>query len=681
MERASTAVAAKLFRWFRYALAILAVGVLAAGFAIAFRLALHHGVQLLTGKPDVLAGFSALPIPVRIGLPALGGLCAAALGLVAARRSGGHGVAEILESVALGRGHVNLLTVVWKGAASLVALASGGSIGREGSIIQFGAGAGAMLGRRLGLADRELRLLAAAGTAAGFAAAYNTPIAAVLFVVEIVTGVLGLDVVVPASIATAVATTLTRLAIGGGPLYGQRAFALVSQDELAAYLAVGLLAGVAGAAFMAGLSLAEEAFARLGGGKLWKGALGGLVVGLIAIRLPQVTGNGYEVIQLILDGKLASHLLALLLVAKACATIASVSSGSPGGVFTPSMFLGAALGGLVGNLVPHVAPLHATAGVAGGYALVGMAGIIAATTHAPLMAAMLGFELSGDYSVVVPLLLAASVAALVSRFLRADSVYTGELRRRGISWRGSLTERLARAVQAHDLVEMNPPQVEPGAPVAEVLALLSQPDARVVYVAGEPLRAIDLGQAKKLWEGAAGGQPPPTLSAGELAHEVDAVRLQDTLLDLSEKLWATDWGEVPVVDPGPPPRLIGVVTRRALLGAMDREILRRDVLLTRVVRFDGEAEASDFLELPAGCRVQVLRVPPWMVGGALDPAALRTRFGVTVLAVRRGTLGRAARVIEPDKGYRLHARDRLHLIGTPEAIEGLRLGVKPPAPP
>jgi CIC family chloride channel protein len=433
LEPASTTAApAKISGWFRYALATLAAGVLAAGFAVVFRLALYHGVRLVTGHADILAGFSSLPVPLRVVLPALGGLCAAALGLVAARRPGGHGIAEILESVALGRGQIHLLTVVWKGAASLVALVTGGSIGREGSIIQFGAGAGAMLGRNLGLADRELRLLAAAGTAAGFAAAYNTPIAAILFVVEIVTGVLGLDVVVPAAIATAVATTLTRLAIGGGPLYGQRAFALVSQEELAAYLAVGVLAGVVGAAFMAGLSLAERFLRRFSGGRLWKGALGGLVVGVLAIRLPQVTGNGYEVIQLILDGKVASQLLAVLLVAKAVATIASVSSGSPGGVFTPSMFLGAALGGLIGSLVPHVTPLHASAGVAGGYALVGMSGIIAATTRAPLMAAVLGFELSGDYSVVVPLIVAASVAALVSRFLRADSVYAEELRRRGI---------------------------------------------------------------------------------------------------------------------------------------------------------------------------------------------------------------------------------------------------------
>jgi CIC family chloride channel protein len=653
-------------RYLRYAIAGVAVGALGAAFAILFRVALHEGVKLVVGDPNVTAGFAALPVGARIALPAIGGAVAGAIGLLAVRQAKGHGVAEILEAVALGRGEIRLPTVLLKAAASLAALCTGASIGREGSIIQFGAGSGSTVGRWLALPDRERRLLVAAGTGAGFAAAYNTPIAAVLFVVEVVTGVLGLEVLLPVVVATVTSTTLTRLALGGGPLYGTREFALVSQQELLAYCVLGLAAAAVGAGFIATLSAAERAVARWPLPRIVRGALGGSAVGALAIGLPQVTGNGYEAIQSILDARVAGAILAVFLVAKAAATISSVSSGSPGGVFTPSMFLGAALGGLVGSAVPHVFVTHASAAEAGGYALVGMAALIASTTHAPVMAATLGFELSGDYSLVLPLLLSTIIAAEVSRRLRPDSVYTEELRRSGIPWRGSLTERLARAVSARDILVSDPAVVAPEAPIQAALRALKAPNARVVYVPGEPLRGIDLHEAKKLWSG---DTPADGLTAADVAHPVQTALPDETLLDLSEKLWASDWGEVPVVEPGPPPRLIGVVTRRILLGAMDREILQRDVLLTRVVRFESGGEGGDYLELPAGHRVEEVAVPVALQGRELDPGDVRRRWAVTVLAVRKWN----SSLVEPvPSGYVPNAGDNLIVVALPASIATFR---------
>ena len=646
----------------RYGVAVLLVGILGAAFGIAFRLLLHHGLTLVLGTPDVLQGFAALPWFVRLGLPALGGLLAAVISLLAARSPGGHGVAVILESVALGRGQIRLPAVLLKALASLVALCSGSSIGREGSIIQFGGGAGSLLGRWLSLPARETRMLVAAGTGAGFAAAYNTPFAAVLFVVEIVTGVLGIDILAPVAAAVVVSTVLTRLVLGGSPIYGQRAFALVTQEELAAYCALGILAGVIGPAFLAALSWAETAVHRLPLPRVAVGALGGLVVGALAIAWPQVTGNGYEAIQLILDAKVAGAVLLVLLAAKAAATIASVGSGTPGGVFTPSMFLGAALGGFVGGVVPHLLAARASAAEAGGYALGGMAAIIAATTHAPFMAATLAFELSGDYSLVIPLLLSTTLAALLSRRLRADSVYTEELRRRGIPWRGSLTERLAQAVSARDILAMDPPRVDASAPVAEVLERLAAPNVRVVYVPGSPLRAIDLNDAKRLW-----GEPrKDALLAGDVAHPVPVIGPRETLLELGEKLWSTEWGELPVCDGE---KLMGVVTRRALLGALDAEVLRRNVLLTRVVRFEAGTEAEDFFELPPDRRIEEIDAPLALLGQPLRTFQVRQKFGVIVVALRRKG---APRVEEVPADFVPQRGDRLVVMGAPAGIDALR---------
>jgi CIC family chloride channel protein len=412
---------------------LLGVAFGAAGFAVLFRQAIAFVFTRGYHASDVLGAFRALPWYACIALPALGGGLAGALGALAARLKGGEGVGEVMEAVALGKRRISLRLTLLKAAGSWLAIVSGGSVGREGPLIQFGGGLGSALGRAFGLRERQIRALIAAGAGAGFAAAYNTPIAAVLFVVEVVTGVVALDLLLPVIIATPIATALTRLAIGGGPIYGQRSFSMSSNVELAIYALLGLTAGLGGPLFMRLLALGERAFALLSRHRPLRAAVGGALVGSLALALPEVTGNGYEAINLILGQQLSIGLVLLLLFAKALATTSSVSSGSPGGVFTPSLFLGAALGGVFGHLVLRFVPIANTGAIAA-YALVGMAAMIASTTHAPLMATVLVFELSGDYAIVLPLLTACAIATVLSRRVHPESIYTEELRRRGSRW-------------------------------------------------------------------------------------------------------------------------------------------------------------------------------------------------------------------------------------------------------
>jgi len=411
----------------------LAVAWGAAAFAVLFRHAIARVFATGYGAPDVLTAFERLPWYARLALPMLGAALSGFLGALGAKLKGGHGVGEVMEAVALGKGQISLRLTLLKALGSWLSIVSGGSIGREGPLIQFGGGLGGTLGRLFRLRERQVRALIAAGAGAGFAAAYNTPIAAVLFVLEVVTGVIALDLVLPVIIAVPIATAFTRAAIGGGPIYGQRTFSMNSNAELALYAALGLLAGLIGPLFMVLLKNGEALFAKLPLTRPLRAALGGGIVGVIAIALPQVTGNGYEAINLILGGQLGLALLVLLLFAKAVATTASVSSGSPGGVFTPTLLLGAALGGILGHLLARFGPAGATGAVAA-YALVGMAAVIAATTHAPLMATVLVFELSGDYAIVLPLLTACAIATVLSRRVHRESIYTEELRRRGSQW-------------------------------------------------------------------------------------------------------------------------------------------------------------------------------------------------------------------------------------------------------
>lgn len=424
----------------RYGLALIFVAVAASGFAVAFRALLARLLAWFYSAHDVVSAFAVLPWPVRIFAPALGGAAAGSVVWLAQRGGRGQGVGDVMEAVVFGRVRLSLRGSLLKSLASLLAISSGGSIGREGPLIQVGGAIGAKVAELTGVGSRRARTLIAAGTAAGFAAAYNTPLAAVLFVLEVVIGIVALDAILPVIMGTAIATALTRALVGGGPIYGARAFQLTASSELLAHAMLGVLAGLGAQLFMRALSLAERSSQRSRLPAPLRAALGGVCVGVLALHWPAVVGNGYEPLNVLLDGGYALPMIATLGVAKLVATSASVGSGSPGGVFTPTLFIGAALGACYGALLAQLFGAHAV-GSLGAYALVGMAATTAATTHAPMMAAVLVFELSGDYAIVLPLLLATALATLVSRRLRRESIYTAELRARRVPWELTLEGR------------------------------------------------------------------------------------------------------------------------------------------------------------------------------------------------------------------------------------------------
>jgi len=421
----------------RFLAALFLVAVGAALFAVGFRLSLdlvYRGLYHAEGVVQAIAGLSPWQ---RLAVPAAGALVAGFLSRWRLSRS--QGVSNVMEAVVLGKVQLSLRTTAWRVAGSWSAIATGLSIGREGPLIEFGGSLGAKVAQVARVSLNEVRVLVAAGTAAGFAAAYNTPFASVLFVLETIVGIVALDALLPAIAATVVATTLTRAVVGGGPIYGQRAFALASPYELVSYAALGILAAGGAVAFKKVLVFSERFVERHAVPQPWRAACGGLLVGAIAVFLPSVAGNGYEPLNLVLDERLPVAAMALLLVAKVVATSGSVASGVPGGVFTPVLLVGGIIGSLYG-LGLHWLGFPAVAGAAS-YALVGMAATTAATIHAPLTAAVLVFELSGDYPIVLPLLLSTVISTWLSRNLGGESVYQTELRRRGPGWELTLDGR------------------------------------------------------------------------------------------------------------------------------------------------------------------------------------------------------------------------------------------------
>lgn len=409
----------------RFLFGVVLVAAGAATFAVAFRTSLTLLYRTVYRADNVVEAMAGLQGWLRFVVPFAS---AAMAGLVARLRAAPtQGVSNVMEAVALGNVQLSLRATASRVACSWVAIAGGMSIGREGPLIEFGGALGAAIGRVLATSLSHTRVLVAAGTAAGFAAAYNTPFAAVLFVLETIVGIAAPELLLPAMGATIVATAMTRVIVGVGPIYGQRAFDLQSYWELFAFAALGVAAAVAAAGFKKVLSSFETWFDRHPTPQPLRAMMGGAIVGAIVMWLPVVAGNGYEPLNAMLDGPTVVSGVGVLLAAKVIATSSSVASGVPGGIFTPMLLVGAALGTAWSHLIGSPSS-------AGSYVLVGMAATTAASIHAPLTAAVMIFELSGDYLIVLPLLLATVVSTSVSRGFGSESVYEAELRRRGLGW-------------------------------------------------------------------------------------------------------------------------------------------------------------------------------------------------------------------------------------------------------
>jgi CIC family chloride channel protein len=419
---------------FRFLLALVLVTIGAGAFAVAVRVSLTTLYQEVYSADSVVDAFAHLPRWMRLVVPVV---AAALAGIITRFRSArGQGVSNVMEAIALGRVQLSLRTTASRAASSWVAIAGGLSIGREGPLIEVGGALAAAVSRRLAISLMHTRVLVAAGTAAGFAAAYNTPFAASLFVLETIAGMAAPPLLLPVMAATVGATAMMRGAVGAGPIYGQRAFSMASYGEFVAFAALGIAAAVVALGFKIVLARLEGWFEHHPIPQPFRAMLGGLLVGAIAMWLPAVVGNGYEPLNDILDSGIALTGVAVLVIAKIIATSGSVASGIPGGVFTPTLLIGAALGAGWSH-VAGVGSLSA----GGSYALVGMAAATAASIHAPLTAAVMVFELSGDYPIALPLILATVVATSTSKALGDVSIYERELRKRGLGWEITLEGR------------------------------------------------------------------------------------------------------------------------------------------------------------------------------------------------------------------------------------------------
>ncbi len=658
------AVGAAAFRW----LIGVFEGLFFGGFD-GLSAALAGGIPLEAGEPrDIARTLSPL---LLLAIPALGGAIVGPLVWRFAREARGHGIPKVMEAVATRGGVIRPRVVVLKTLASALSIGSGGSVGREGPIVQIGAAIGSSIGQLLRVPSRQLRTIVGCGAAAGVAATFNAPVAGALFAAEVIVGDFAGSRFGPVVVAAVVATVVSRAWLGDHaafPMEGAN-FLAGGPLEIVSFMALGVVAGAVGAAFTRTLYFTEDVFARIRVPEWSKAALGGLCIGVIALGFPHVMGVGYATIHDALAGNVPGLLLASLVVLKILATSITLGSGGSGGVFAPSLFIGAMAGGWFGAVLNALVPAEVSA--SGVYALVAMGAVVAATTHAPLSAIVIIFELTQRIEVLPPVMAACVVSALVARRISSESIYTMDLLRRGVNIARDEDPNVLKHLVARDVIDRAPGVVPASASLNQLMAIMATSDHSELFVVNERadlLGVIHFAALRRTFHEQE--HLRDLVVAGDVAQLPSATITEGENLDSVMQLFGSEnVEELPVVDEDDARQLVGCVRKRDVIAAYNREVMRRDLAggVSTMVSLVGRGQQ---VELGEGLVCEEVLAPAHFRGRTLAELDLRARAGVHVMLVRSPS--RTAGAIRlPEPSTRIDAGDLLVLAGPKHAVDAI----------
>jgi CIC family chloride channel protein len=528
------------------------------------------------GRNDLLELVVNLPWYYRVGVPVIGGLIVGPLVYFFAREAKGHGVPEVMEAIALKGGVIRKRVVVVKTLASAICIGSGGSVGREGPIVQIGSAVGSTLGQFMKVSADRMRILVGCGAAAGIAATFNAPIAGSMFALEIVLGDFGLATFSPIVISSVVATAVSRHYLGDTPAFIVPIYELVSAWELPMYLFLGLFCALVGITFTKTLYQIEDLFDAIKFPEYLKGIIGGLLLGTASLAFPQILGVGYGAIDMALMQKMAWWLLLVLVPGKILATSITIGAGGSGGIFAPSLFLGAMAGGFFGAVVHYLFP--GITASPGAYSIVGMGAVVAATTHGPLSAMLILFEMTGDYKIILPLMLSCIIAAIAAGQLLRDSIYTLKLARRGIDIKEGKEVNILKSMFVKDVMNPNVETMPEALPLGKMAEQISKSKFNSFPVLNAQNQLIGILSFNDYNESIFDENLKDLVVARDLATtDLVTVSMEDNLWTALEKISAKDFAVLPVVSAQKPNKLEGVVSRRDIIGAYNKAVLKKSL--------------------------------------------------------------------------------------------------------
>jgi CIC family chloride channel protein len=649
----------------------IVVGLGAGLGAVGFRWLIVGAQDLFFGGGRQLLGFMGRYFVIVV--PAVGGLLVGLLTYYLAREAKGHGVPEVMMAVLTIGGRIRPRVAVVKSLASAITIGSGGSAGREGPIVQIGSALGSALGQVLRLPEDRIRLLVACGAAGGISATFNAPIAGVIFALEVILrefAIRSFGFVVFSSVA---AVAVSHALLGDRPSFLVPRYELISAWELPLYLGLGLLAAGASILFVRTLYQCEDLFDRGRFPEYLKPVAGGLLVGAVGVAFPQVFGVGYGpqpvgpsegALDLALLGKIGLGLTAALMLLKIVATSLSVGSGGSGGVFAPSLFVGAMLGGAFGQIVHRLWPA-ATAG-SGAYSLVGMGAVFAGAAHAPITAILILFEMTGDYRIILPLMTAVVTSSLVAQRVNRDNIYTLKIRRRGIDLAAAPMTDLLDSVTVGEVMTTDYDSVPADMSVVELMKRFLESGRRGLPVVDADGALVGIVTLSDIQRSAVSGDADQTVADIATLSPVTCFPDQ-TVREALQQLGGRDVGRLPVVDRLTPTRILGMLRRENVVGAYAR-LLHENASVREAserLRLSVPGLTTVRVEIPEGGRV---------VGRPIRDTAIPA--DALLVAIRRGS-----RITIPIGETVLAAGDVVTALASPSQADALRELLTQGAPP
>ena len=646
------------------------VGALGGLGAVLFKLLIFSLEDLFWRTPDMsYESLMSVAWFHRLLMPMVGGLIVGPLIYHFAREARGHGVPEVMIAVITKNSVIRPIVVIVKSLASALSISTGGSVGREGPIVQIGAAIASTVGQLLHLRAVQLKTLVGCGVAAGIAATFNAPVAGAIFSLELIVSDFGLTAFTPILVSAVAATAVSRHFHANIVEFTSLPdLFMVSSWEFIFYLILGLIAGVIGFSFTKGLYAADDLFEKTKLPQWSRPLFGGLIVGIIAIFYPHIMGVGYESIRDLFDGNIVFKTMLLLVFLKIFATSITIGSGGSGGIFAPSLFAGAMLGGAFGTIVNNLFP-EITAPM-GAYALVGMAAVNSACTLAPLSAIIILFELTGEYGIILPLMFTVVLATFISRKLSAESIYTEKLRRRGIMAHHGEDLNILRVISIKDILRHDEVSLSENAKFDELVRLALETRRNNVFTVDDKFKysgAIQLLDLKYVLS------DPKQLSLVhhiiDFKQDLQPVVINQTLDTVVDLFAQTGFDRLPVINSQG--HLVGSIVMGDIMRRYNQEVANRNITIELGARIPAH-DKSSMLHIGGDSVIAEIEVPAWMVGRELGKLDLRSRHGVSVFVVKEHKDNKEPEFVTPNAAYVFRKGDTILISGSEKNVTALR---------
>ena len=650
------------------------IGILAGFAGIGIR-ALIKEISLISfpGGGTFLENVLSSPWYLIILAPTIGGLIVGPIIYFFAPEAKGHGVPEVMEAILLKGGKIRPIVAVIKAIASAISIGSGGSVGREGPIVQIGSSLGSTIGQFFNVPTKKLKTLVGCGAGAGIAAAFNAPIAGALFAVEIILMDFAVAQFSPIVISTVMATVISHAFQGDFAAFEIKGYQLVSPYEIIFYFGLGALTGVGSFLFIKTLYFCEDFFdnkiKRIP--EYYKPLLGGFFVGIIALLFPQIMGVGYDSINEALHGNVIWYFALILVFIKIIATSLTLGSGGSGGIFAPSLFMGAMSGAFFGSFVHNIYPdISASAGA---YALVAMGGFVAGTTRAPITAIIIVFELTKDYNIILPLMVTCIISMIVSSKLARESIYTLKLLLRNITIKEGAEINIMESIFVKEVynTSFDPVSVNDNfALVVNKLIKGKSPEFPVIDTQQNVRGIISIFDIKDyLYERES---LKNLLIAADIARMNPPTVTPDNNCQAAlDKMRKYDLEGLPVTVNDTDKRILGMIWLKDIQDAYQKEIERREITasLASSITMKDEETHIQFLE---GYSISEIPPPKTFMGKSIKQLNIRTIYGVDVLSIKTQVNGEEKITAIPNPDYVIKKDDTLVVAGENKNINILR---------